>query len=811
MRISATVNSLHVRSVLVLLLAVTPPLAGMLAVGSEWRWHDLAETEQDSQQLIRHAVAIHERILGESERLLRDLAQKLKSSTGRDEEISRLLANLPETHVRFASLTVSRADGRLIVPEPAAGTTTNVSNRPVFRRAVETWRFAAGGYERDETTGQTSVTVAFPVLDDAGRVNCVLLGTLNANWLLELGNEAPLSSERTASIFDQRGTIVMHEPDSRRWVGKSGPVDLGLTGLPAVTHEIAIESASPDGTRRQVVMSPLRADVGRSFVAVAVPSGIATYAVDGTLSRINTWFMLAIGMAIAVVVAGNRVSVVAPLKLLVDATNRLSGGDLTARAGLRSAPEELKQLARAFDQMADVLHLRQAEIARTSEQLAAQGRRFRALVENSTDGILLVDREATIRYASPSTQRLLGFAPEELVGQSAAVNIHPDERDDLNARFARHLAHPSVDEWARYRVRRKDGSWCWLESVGTNLLGDPAVNAVVVNYRDITLRLEAEDRLRAAHDDLERRVETRTAELRLANLALQAEVDQRARVERTLLKLSRAIEQTSDCVFLSDDHGVIEYVNPAFERLTGYSSQEAVGATPRLLKSGRHDRRFYDKLWATIRAGEIFRSVITNRTKDGRIYFGETTITPLRDQDGAITDFVSTGRDVTKSRRTAEALRRMNDRLEHEAARIASALHDDAGQFLTAAHITLADVARELPQRERERLQDVRRNLDEVEQQLRRLAHELRPLILEDMGLADALKFLAEGVARRTGIPISVEVSMQVRCKPLVETALYRLVQEGLTNLSKHAEATFATVVLAQDADNIRCSVIDNG
>ena len=186
-------------------------------------------------------------------------------------------------------------------------------------------------------------------------------------------------------------------------------------------------------------------------------------------------------------------------------------------------------------------------------------------------------------------------------------------------------------------------------------------------------------------------------------------------------------------------------------------------------------------------------------------------ITPLRDSHGDITHYVSTGRDITNSKRTEEALRRLNGRLEHEAMRIASALHDEAGQCLTSAHITLANVARDLPPSARKGLQDVKRDLDAIEGQLRRLAHELRPRILEDLGLAEALKFLADGVARRTGIPVSVDVSLQIRCEPLVETAVYRFVQEGLTNMTKYARATRGTVVLAQDGEKLRCSVSDDG
>ena len=113
--------------------------------------------------------------------------------------------------------------------------------------------------------------------------------------------------------------------------------------------------------------------------------------------------------------------------------------------------------------------------------------------------------------------------------------------------------------------------------------------------------------------------------------------------------------------------------------------------------------------------GEVVRVIVTNKTKDGRLYDEDQTVTPVRDQTGAVTHFVSTGRDITQHQRTQEALKRLNQQLEDEAARIAGVLHDEAGQFLTAAHLLLADVSREVNQPVRERLKEVRRTLDQVE------------------------------------------------------------------------------------------------
>jgi len=157
------------------------------------------------------------------------------------------------------------------------------------------------------------------------------------------------------------------------------------------------------------------------------------------------------------------------------------------------------------------------------------------------------------------------------------------------------------------------------------------------------------------------------------------------------------------------------------------------------------------------------------------------------------------------------ALRRVNEALEQEAKRIAHTLHDEAGQLLAAVHMTLNEVACELPSEGSGRLQGVRELLDQIEEQLRHLSHELRPTILDDLGLVPALEFLAEGVSRRTGLRIAVEGGNGNRLPEVIETALYRVVQEALNNVSKHARATRVQIRVWRTDKLIRCSVSDDG
>jgi two-component system, NarL family, sensor histidine kinase UhpB len=153
---------------------------------------------------------------------------------------------------------------------------------------------------------------------------------------------------------------------------------------------------------------------------------------------------------------------------------------------------------------------------------------------------------------------------------------------------------------------------------------------------------------------------------------------------------------------------------------------------------------------------------------------------------------------------------RLHEVLEKEAGRMAHALHDDAGQLLAAVHIKLDEAARELPPQYAGCLQEIKSMIEQVEGQLRRLSHELRPTILDDLGLLPAIEFLAQGVANRTGISIRVEGSTKGRLPAAIETTMYRIVQEALTNITKHAQAKHVRIRLWRDG-RIHCSVRDDG
>jgi signal transduction histidine kinase len=158
-----------------------------------------------------------------------------------------------------------------------------------------------------------------------------------------------------------------------------------------------------------------------------------------------------------------------------------------------------------------------------------------------------------------------------------------------------------------------------------------------------------------------------------------------------------------------------------------------------------------------------------------------------------------------------KALRQLNETLEEEIKRIAYAVHDEAGQLLVAVHLALAEVALELPEPQQAQFARIKEMLNQVEKHLRRYSHELRPTILDDLGWIPAIRFLAEGISKRADLPIYIDATVSGRLPNTIETTLYRIVQEALTNAVKHAKASNVRIRAWREELVLCCSIRDDG
>jgi PAS domain S-box-containing protein len=182
----------------------------------------------------------------------------------------------------------------------------------------------------------------------------------------------------------------------------------------------------------------------------------------------------------------------------------------------------------------------------------------------------------------------------------------------------------------------------------------------------------------------------------------------RHRAEEQVRKLTRAVEQSPASVVITDTEGRIEYVNPKFTSLTGYSSDEVLGENPRILKSGEHPREFYEGLWTTILAGREWRGELHNRKKNGELFWELSSVSPVRDREGSITHFVAVKEDVTERKQLEEERERLISELDAFSHTVAHDLKNPLSAVLGFAELLTAEDA-ELGRKDvRESLQFVR-------------------------------------------------------------------------------------------------------
>jgi two-component system, cell cycle sensor histidine kinase and response regulator CckA len=228
--------------------------------------------------------------------------------------------------------------------------------------------------------------------------------------------------------------------------------------------------------------------------------------------------------------------------------------------------------------------------------------------------------------------------------------------------------------------------------------------------------------------------------------------------EESLRKLYHAVEQSADMVMITGREGLIEYVNPAFEVLNGYSRNDVIGKTPRILKSGEHAADIYRDLWRTVLSGSVYRGILVNRKKNGELYYAETIISPVRDGDGRITHFISNGRDLTERMRLEaqllqsqkmDAIGRLAGGVAHDFNNLltiitsyselaldaivpGSALESKVREILAAAR-RAAELTRQLLAFSRKQVQSLR--IVDLNQVTSAIATTLRRLISEDIEL----------------------------------------------------------------------------
>ncbi len=246
---------------------------------------------------------------------------------------------------------------------------------------------------------------------------------------------------------------------------------------------------------------------------------------------------------------------------------------------------------------------------------------FRQLTESIPEVFWLIDCEQQqMVYLSPAFEAVWEQHPAQFMTQPRRLleTLHPEDYERVHQQLA---GQGWLGLNMEYRIILPDGSVRWL------------------NTRSFPILDGAGKRTRIA--------------------GLTADITERMRLRQEREMMSRALQQSADAVMITDAGGVIDYVNSAFEDLTGYEASEVVGKTPSLLKSGFQDNSTYQAMWSNITNGLPYTDIFINRRKDGELYYEAKTITPIRDANGVVSHYVSTGKDITDRLKSKERLNRV--------------------------------------------------------------------------------------------------------------------------------------------------------
>ncbi len=400
--------------------------------------------------------------------------------------------------------------------------------------------------------------------------------------------------------------------------------------------------------------------------------------------------------------------------------------------------------------------------------------RFRALTENSTDRIALVDATGVITYSSPASTRIYGYTQEETIGRNAFDCVHPDDMEVVAATFQMILRQPGQPFHVEYRSRHKDGHYIWMDTTGHNALANPFVRAIVVNEREVTGRKQAEEKI---------------------------------------YHLASIVDSSNDGMISTNFDGDIVTWNRAAGVIFGYTSEEILGrhistlVPPELTKEMSELRR-------KTRSGEYIASMETVRmAKGGRRVNVSLTLSGAFDvRTGKATGAWAIIRDITDKKRLEREILTISER---EQQRIGHDLHDSLCQQLIAAHMSISSLVDELDAESSSLAQSAARALAPLASAIaqgRNLAKSLFPVLLEEEGLAWALKTLAETTCSVSRVSCAFEgVGPALVGDNVVATHLYRIAQEAVSNAVRHARAKNIVIRLNSTEESICLSVEDDG
>jgi signal transduction histidine kinase len=420
-----SIFSLRARLILLVLIAVIPALGLALYGGLEQRRQAIFDAKDRVLEMARHAASIQWRIVENAHQILFTLSQ-LPPVRGLDAaSCSLIFADLLKRSSGYASFQAIDPDGGIFASAPGFVRPVSVIDFPWFQHILATRDFVVSGHQIGQLTSKDTIVCAYPVLDDAGRLVCVLAIGLDLDWLNQFISEVKLLKGTVLNVVDQSGTILLRSPEPRDFVGKS-MADSPIVRTMLTVREGAEESPDLDGRSRLFGFTSLRRPSGSIYVCVGTSTETAYAEADRRTVRNLVWLGALSLLALAAAWFGGDSFILRRVNRLLIATERLSNGDLAARVGPPYWRGELGRLARGFDEMAESLLIREREHAQAEEEIRTLSRR---LIETTEQERKRIARD--LHDECGQTLTALNFGIETL------QNTLPHELEGLKDRCGR--------------------------------------------------------------------------------------------------------------------------------------------------------------------------------------------------------------------------------------------------------------------------------------------------------------------------------------------------------------------------------------